>query len=141
MMMGRDESMPNIGPTQLTTEQRTKVRKAAEQFFKDGSLMVRIDLLCQAILEFVPEDMIPQIVSKPDEKTMPMAAILPPGGVLGTMSGDSDGVCEPSGDDSRTQQALVDHTSMVRNQDGSAYIVKRGSANAVPVPRLDITKR
>jgi len=132
--------MPHVVP-KLTAEQRIKVRAAAEQFFKDGILAVRIELLCLAILEFIPEEMVPQLVANPDDKTLSVMALLPPGGVLGVMSDDSSGVCEAAEDDSQTRRALVDHTSMVRNQDGSAFVVKRGSEQAVPVPYLKTPKR
>jgi len=143
MILGRDESMPNMTKKEeeLSSNDRDMARQFAEATLaaqKLGYQTIAIESavkMAKAVLRYCPEgvpEAAPHMVSSADNLTMPM------GGVLGEIEHDSsDGICEPTGDDDdATRQAVLNHTTMHRSQDGVAFIVKKGGAESVTIPAV-----
>lgn len=152
MILGRDESMlNNVRLPDLTSDERERAHQTAERVLcalnidrlADEIPLDDLVLLARAGLRYIPGPVpvpTPIVSATPNDRTMPIA-----GGVLGTIEPESsDGVCEPS-QDTPTAIAAVDHTAMLRDENGKSYIVKRGGAAQVAIPNVnhlpDITRR
>jgi hypothetical protein len=142
MMIGRDESMPNVRLPDLTSDERERAHRTAERVLcasihrvVDEISLDDLALLARATQRYCPLPVpVPTLIlsATPSDKTMPIA-----GGVLGVIEPESsDGICEPS-QDSPTAIAAVDHTAMHRDANGHGFIVKRGGAERVAIPNVN----
>lgn len=131
MMIGRDESMPNVvRESDLSSDERDLALEAAGELLRDvagrppgaaaGVSTATAVLLARAVLRYCPGGVplaTPVFVARAADRTMPacgaiLGAIDATGTVAGELEDTSSGIPEPSGDDIRTSQVNFGQTGV-----------------------------